>query len=168
MIKSFEGKSPKIASSALIHDSCLILGDVEIGEKSSVWPGAVIRGDVAKIKIGDNVHIQDNSVVHTEFGSELGNNIVIGHSVVVHVSRLGNNCMVGNNSTLLDNSEIGDWCMIAAGSVIPPETKFPDKSLIMGTPAKRKSDISEKHLEQIQYSIEWYAKMVQRYKNSGY
>ena len=168
MIKSFEGKSPKIAPSALIHDSCLILGDVEIGENSSVWPGAVIRGDVAKIKIGDNVHIQDNSVVHTEFGSELGNNIVIGHSVVVHVSKLGSNCMVGNNSTLLDNSEIGDWCMIAAGSVIPPETKFPDKSLIMGTPAKRKSDISEKHLEQIQYSVEWYAKMVQRYKNSGY
>jgi carbonic anhydrase/acetyltransferase-like protein (isoleucine patch superfamily) len=168
MIKSFEGKSPKIAPSALIHDSCLILGDVEIGEGSSVWPGAVIRGDVARIKIGDNVHIQDNSVVHTEFGSELGNNIVIGHSVVVHVSKLGNNCMVGNNSTLLDNSEIGDWCMIAAGSVIPPETKFPDKSLIMGTPAKRKSEISEKHLEQIQYSVEWYAKMVQRYKNSGY
>jgi carbonic anhydrase/acetyltransferase-like protein (isoleucine patch superfamily) len=168
MIKSFEGKSPKIAPSALIHDSCLILGDVEIGENSSVWPGAVIRGDVARIKIGDNVHIQDNSVVHTEFGSELGNNIVIGHSVVVHVSKLGSNCMVGNNSTLLDNSEIGDWCMIAAGSVIPPETKFPDRSLIMGTPAKRKSDISEKHLEQIQYSVEWYAKMVQRYKNSGY
>jgi carbonic anhydrase/acetyltransferase-like protein (isoleucine patch superfamily) len=168
MIKSFEGKSPKIAPSALIHDSCLILGDVEIGENSSVWPGAVIRGDVARIKIGDNVHIQDNSVVHTEFGSELGNNIVIGHSVVVHVSKLGSNCMVGNNATLLDNSEIGDWCMIAAGSVIPPETKFPDKSLIMGTPAKRKSDISEKHLEQIQYSVEWYAKMVQRYKNSGY
>jgi carbonic anhydrase/acetyltransferase-like protein (isoleucine patch superfamily) len=168
MIKSFEGKSPKIAPSALIHDSCLILGDVEIGENSSVWPGAVIRGDVARIKIGDNVHIQDNSVVHTEFGSELGNNIVIGHSVVVHVSKLGSNCMVGNNSTLLDNSEIGDWCMIAAGSVIPPETKFPDRSLIMGTPAKRKSDISDKHLEQIQYSVEWYAKMVQRYKNSGY
>jgi carbonic anhydrase/acetyltransferase-like protein (isoleucine patch superfamily) len=168
MIKSFEGKTPKIAPSALIHETCLILGDVEIGEGSSVWPGAVIRGDVAKITIGKNVHIQDNSVVHTEFGSTLGNNIVIGHSVVVHVSRLGSNCMVGNNATLLDNSEIGDYCMIAAGSVIPPETKFPGRSLIMGTPARRKSEISEKHLEQIQHSIEWYARMVQRYKESGF
>lgn len=168
MIKSFEGKAPKIAPSALIHETCFILGDVEIGENSSIWPGVVIRGDVAKIKIGDNVHIQDNSVVHTEFGSTLGNNIVIGHAVVVHVSKLGNNCMVGNNATLLDNAEIGDYCMIAAGSVIPPETKFPENSLIMGTPAKRKSEISERHLEQIKHSLEWYAKMVQRYKKSGF
>lgn len=168
MIKSFEGKTPKIAASALIHETSFILGDVEIGENSSVWPGVVIRGDVAKIKIGNNVHIQDNSVVHTEFGSTIGDNVVIGHSVVVHVSKLGSNCMVGNNATLLDNSKIGDYCMIAAGSVIPPESKFADNSLIMGTPARRKSEISVKHLEQIKHSNNWYAKMVQRYRESGF
>jgi carbonic anhydrase/acetyltransferase-like protein (isoleucine patch superfamily) len=168
MLKAFGGKFPKIDPSALIHDSCFILGDVEIGEGSSVWPGAVIRGDMAFVKIGKNVHIQDNCVVHSEFGSEIGDNVIVGHSAVVHSRKVGSNVMIGNNSTLLDHSEIGSDTIVAAGSVVSPEKKFPDKSLIMGAPAKRREEISQRHLEQIGFSVDYYARTVKMYKEQGF
>lgn len=168
MIRDFGDKSPKIETSALIHETAYILGDVEIGADSSIWPGTVIRGDIAKIKIGRNVHIQDNCVVHTEYGSEIEDNVVIGHAVVVHSSKMGSNVMVGNNATLLDNCEIGSDTIIAAGSVVPPEAKFPDKSMIIGSPARRKEEISQRHLEQIDYSVKWYARMVKLYREKGF
>ncbi|HJX03556.1 MAG TPA: gamma carbonic anhydrase family protein [Dehalococcoidia bacterium] len=168
MIRDFGDKSPKIDPSVLVHETAYILGDVEIGAASSVWPGTVIRGDIAKIKIGRNVHIQDNCVVHTEYGSEIGDNVVIGHAVVVHSSKMGSNVMVGNNATLLDNCEIGSDTIIAAGSVVPPEAKFPEKSMIIGSPARRKEEISQRHLEQIDYSVKWYARMVKLYREKGF
>ena len=167
MLREYNGKSPRIAPSALIHETAYILGDVEIGENSSVWPGAVIRGDVAKIKIGNNVHIQDNCVVHTEFGMETEDNIVIAHAVVVHCLKIGNNVMIGNNSTLLDNCEIGSNCMIGAGALIAPYAKIPDNSLVIGIPGRRKT-ISQKHYEQIGFSLEYYAKLVREYKQQGF
>jgi carbonic anhydrase/acetyltransferase-like protein (isoleucine patch superfamily) len=168
MLKAFGGKSPKIHPSALIHDACFILGDVEIGEGSSVWPGAVIRGDMAFVKIGKNVHIQDNCVVHSEFGSEIGDNVIVGHAAVVHSRKVGSNVMIGNNSTLLDHSEIGSDTIVAAGSVVSPEKIFPDRSLIMGAPAKRREEISQRHLEQIEYSVNYYANTVKMYKEQGF
>ena len=167
MLRSFNGKSPRIAPSALVSEAAYILGDVEIGENSSVWPGAVIRGDVAPIKIGNGVHIQDNCVVHTEFGLKTEDNIVIAHSVVVHCCKIGSNVMIGNNSTLLDDCEIGSNCMIGAGALIAPYVKIPDNSLVMGIPGRRKA-ISQKHLEQIDYSVEYYAKLVREYKQQGF
>ena len=167
MLKEFNGKFPRIASSALIHETAYILGDVEIGENSSVWPGAVIRGDVAGIKIGNNVHIQDNCVVHTEYGMETGNDIVIAHAVVVHCCKIGNNVMIGNNSTLLDDSEVGSNCMIGAGALIAPYEKIPDNSLVVGIPGRRKN-ITQKHLDQIAFSVNYYAKLIQEYKQQGF
>ena len=168
MLKAFAGKFPKIDPSALIHDSAFILGDVEIGAGSSVWPGAVIRGDMAFIRIGKNAHIQDNCVVHSEFGSEIGDNVIVGHCAVVHSRRVGSNVMIGNNSTLLDHSEIGDYTIVAAGSIVSPEKKFPDRSLVIGSPAKRREEISERHLEQIAFSVEYYARTVKLYKEEGF
>jgi carbonic anhydrase/acetyltransferase-like protein (isoleucine patch superfamily) len=167
MLKSFNGKSPRIAPSALVHETAFILGDVEIGENSSVWPGAVIRGDVAPIKIGNSVHIQDNCVVHTEYGLKTEDNIVIAHAVVVHCCKIGSNVMIGNNSTLLDDSEIGSNCMIGAGALIAPYVKIPDNSLVIGVPGRR-VEISKKHLDQIQYSVDYYAKLVREYKQQGF
>ena len=168
MIVSFMGKSPKIAPSAFVSDTAYILGDVEIGEGSSVWPGAIIRGDVAPIKIGNHVHIQDNCVVHTECGSEIGNDVVIGHAVVVHSRKIGSHVMIGNNATLLDNCEIGNDTMVGAGSIIPPGAKFADRSMVIGSPAKRKEEISARHLEQIKYSLDYYVKWVKIYKEQGF
>jgi len=168
MLKEFGGKFPRIHPSALIHETAFILGDVEIGEGSSVWPGAVIRGDMAYVKIGKNVHVQDNCVVHSEFGSDMGDNIVIGHAVVVHSRRIGSNIMLGNNATLLDNCEIGNDSIVAAGSIVAPEKVFPDRSMIMGSPARRREEISQRHMEQIEYSVNYYKKVVKMYKDQGY
>ena len=118
MIRSFGGKTPKIAESAFVSETAYVIGDVEIGEGSGIWPGAVVRGDFASIKIGRNTMIEDNSVVHTGEPMEIGDNVTIGHGVVVHGIKIGNNTLVGNNATVLDNAEIGSFCVIGAGCLV--------------------------------------------------
>ncbi len=168
MIKSFDGKSPRIAPSALISEAAYIIGDVEIGEHSSIWPGVVVRGDVDKITIGDHVHIQDNCVVHTEGDLTIGNNVVVGHGVIVHCKSIGNNVLVGNNATILEEVDIGDFCIIGAGALVAPKSKIPAKSVAVGIPAKRKGETSPEHLDQIQFSIDFYARLVNKYKQQGF
>jgi carbonic anhydrase/acetyltransferase-like protein (isoleucine patch superfamily) len=168
MIKSFKGKTPQIAPSALIHDSAFVIGDVAMGEGSSAWPGAVIRGDIGPLRIGKNVHMQDNCIMHTEFGCEIADNVVIGHAVVVHCEKVDHHVLVGNNATLLDDAVIGEYCIIGAGSVVSPGMKIPPRSLVMGNPARVKGEITQKHLEQIEYAIKFYANKVAEYKAEGY
>ena len=136
MIRSFNGKTPRIAETAWVSESAYVVGDVEIGEYSSVWPGAVIRGDFGRIVIGANTHIEDNCVLHcAPPAMTIGDNNIIGHAVVVHGRSVGSNCLIGNNATLLDDSEIGDGCVIAAGALVPPRTVVPAGSRAMGVPA---------------------------------
>src|SRR4030042_1424608 len=97
MIRAFDGKTPKIADSAFVSEAAYVVGDVEIGENSGVWPGAVIRGDFGSIKIGSNTQVEDNSVIHTGTKMEIGDHVTIGHNVVVHCLKIGNHVLVGNN-----------------------------------------------------------------------
>lgn len=168
MITSFDGKTPQIAPSALIHETACIIGDVEIGENSSIWPGAVLRGDIAKIKIGSNTSIQDNCVVHCEEELVIGDNVIVGHTAVLHCKSIGSNVIIGNNATVLDGTEIGDYCIIGAGSTVAPDTKVPDRSLVVGIPGKRKSEISAEHLARLEHAIEFYTKLTQKYKQQGF
>ena len=138
MIKSFDGKVPKISESAYICQTAYIIGDVEIGEQSGVWPGVVIRGDFASIKIGRQTIIEDNCVVHCGAPMEIGDNVIVGHSVVLHGKRIGNNTLIGNNATILDNSEIGDYCVIGAGSLVSPGMKIRIGPMCWAFPAKFK------------------------------
>ena len=154
MIREFNGKSPKIASSAFVSEAAYIAGDVEIGENSSIWPGVVIRADFGKITVGNNTSIEDNCVVHSGADVIIGNNTIVGHGAIVHCHRIGSNVLVGNNATLLDNAEIGDFCIIGAGSVIISDV--PDYAIVAGVPAKLISyrfsdDIIQKLLE-----IQWW------------
>src|SRR5512135_3563500 len=98
MIRGFDGKAPRIAPSAFISEAAYVVGDVEIGEGSGAWPGAVIRGDFATIKIGRNTMVEDSTVVHSGGMIEIGDNVIIGHDVVVHCRRIGSNCLIGNNA----------------------------------------------------------------------
>ena len=168
MIKSFGGKTPKIAPSALIHETACIIGDVEIGENASIWPGAVLRGDIAKIKIGRNTSIQDNCVVHCEEELVIGDNVIVGHTAVIHCKSIGSNVIIGNNATLLDGTEIGNYCIIGAGSTVAPETRIPDRSLVVGVPGKRKSDISAELLAKLEHAIVTYSRLTQSYKQQGF
>lgn len=134
MIKSIGDKTPKIAESAYISESACIIGDVEVGEGSGIWPGAVLRGDFAPIRIGCNSQIEDNSVLHGTV--EIGDNVIIGHGAVVHgapinATRIGNSTLIGNNACILDDTEIGEYCIIGAGSVVTERTKIPSQSLVI-------------------------------------
>ncbi|MGD0274847.1 MAG: gamma carbonic anhydrase family protein [Syntrophales bacterium] len=167
MIREFNGKSPKLASSAFVSETAYIAGDVEIGEKSNIWPGAVIRGDLGKITIGNNTSIEDNCVVHSAIDMIIGDNTIVGHGAILHCKNIGNNVLIGNNATVLDNAEIGDYCIIAAGSVVAPDTKIPEESLAVGTPAQVKGKLSQKQRDYINMSPAFNIKLAEEYKKQG-
>ena len=142
MIRSFDGKTPRIAESSFISEAAYIIGDVEIGEYSNVWPGAVIRADFASVKIGSYVDVEDNCTLHAGEDMEIGDHVIIGHGAVVHSAKVGSNVLIGMNATTLHSSEIGDSCIIAAGSVVTEGMKIPAGSFVVGVPAKVKGPIS--------------------------
>jgi len=167
MIRSFSGKTPKIAESAFVSESAYVIGDVEIGENSSIWPGAVVRGDFAKIKIGGNTVIEDNCVLHSGVSMEIGDNVLIGHSVVVHGMKIGNNTLIGNNATILDNAQIGSFCVIGAGCLVSQGMKIPDNSLVVGVPAIIKRQISPEVMERLKRGPHSYSELLKLYKQQG-
>jgi carbonic anhydrase/acetyltransferase-like protein (isoleucine patch superfamily) len=167
MIRDFNGKNPQIAASAFVSETAYVVGDVEIGENANIWPGAVIRGDIAKITIGKNTSIEDNCVVHSAKDIIIGDNTIVGHGAVVHCKKIGNNVLIGNNATVLDNAEIEDYCIIAAGSVVAPETKFPAESLAVGVPAKVKDKLSKEQKDYITIGSAFNIKLAQIYKKEG-
>ena len=128
--------TPNVSRDAWISEAAYVVGDVEIGPGSSVWPGAVVRGDFGPIRIGSNTVIEDNCVVHAGEPLELGDSVIIGPGIVVRCRQIGSNCLIGNNAALLDGAEIADLCMVAAGSVLLAGTKVPEGSFVVGAPAK--------------------------------
>lgn len=120
-----------------IHGTAVILGDVTIGSNSSIWPGAVIRGDFNAITVGDYSSIQDNAVLHATpaLKTTVGNYVTVGHCAVLHGCAIGDNVIIGMNSTVLDNARVGNNCIIAGGCVVPPGMQIPDGSLVLGVPA---------------------------------
>ena len=152
MIREFNGRRPNIAPSAFVSEAAYVIGDVLIGNNSSVWPGAVIRGDCCKIEIGENTCVEDNCVVH---------------GAVVHCHKIGNNVLIGNNATILDAAEIGSFCIIGAGSLVTTEMKIPDNSLVMGVPAKIRGQVSSKQRLELEEGAVFYTKLAQEYRGQG-
>ena len=173
MIKSFRGKTPRIAQSAFVSEAAYVVGDVEIGENSSVWPGAVIRGDFAKIKIGKNVAIEDNCVIHSgspsapTVGVTIGGNVHIGHGAVINCRRIGNNVLIGMNATILHDAEIGDFCVIGAGCLVSEGMQIPDKSFVVGIPAQIKGEVSPQQLWWIKQAPQHHDELAKQYKQEG-
>lgn len=167
MIRALNGKKPRIAPSAFVSEAAYIVGDVEIGKNSSVWPGAVIRADFGKITVGNNCSIEDNCVVHGATDVYIGDNTIIGHGVVVHCHKVGNNVLVGNNTTLLDGADIGDFCIIGAGSVVPIEAKIPNNSLVVGVPGRIKGHVLPDQLAQLKLNPNIYIQLADKYQRQG-
>ncbi len=134
MLFSIEGKTPQVHPTAWIGPGSFVIGDVVIGERSTVWPGAVIRADFAPIRIGNDVHIEDNVVLHSGGGLTLHNNITIGHSAVVHGKVIGNWVLLGNNCTILDDAVVEDECIVGAGALVSPRETIRTGSLVLGIP----------------------------------
>jgi carbonic anhydrase/acetyltransferase-like protein (isoleucine patch superfamily) len=167
MIRSFEGKTPRIAPSAFVSEAAYVVGDVEIGEGSGVWPGAVIRGDFATIKIGRSTMVEDNTVVHSGSLVEIGDYVIIGHSVVVHCRRIGNNCLIGNNATLLEDAVVGDLCIVAAGAVVGSGKAIPEGSLVVGVPGRVSGRVSAEQRHRLEQGSSVYLDLARRYKAQG-
>jgi len=144
LIKTVRGFTPKIGNNVFLAENATIVGDVEIGDDSSVWFSAVIRGDVNTIKIGKKVNIQDGSVLHTLYQKstiEIGNNVSIGHNVCIHGAKIEDNVLVGIGATILDQAVIGSNSIIAANSLILTGTIVEPNSIYAGVPAKKVKDI---------------------------
>lgn len=163
--KEGEILKPKIHKSVFIAEGAQIWGDVEIGEGSSVWFNAVIRGDEGKITIGKNTNIQDNTVLHSDMlvGIEIGDNVTIGHGAIIRGCKIGNNSVVGMNSTVMTNSEIGDDSIVGANTFVPYDKKFPPRSLIIGMPAKIVRELKEGDLETNKIATQIYKGLVKNY-----
>ena len=164
MIRKFDGVYPKIDPSVFVSETAYIVGDVEIGPGSSVWPGAVIRGDCGKITVGKNTSIEDNCVVHGKGDVIIGDNVIVGHGAVVHGHRVGNFVLVGNNAVVLNDTVIGDFSIIGAGSVVPEGMKIPQQSLCTGRPARIKGRVSLKWMDQIKDGAAFYTDLARKYK----
>ena len=167
MIRSFDGKTPRIAESAFISEAAYVVGDVEIGEHSNVWPGAVIRADFAAIRIGSHVDIEDNSMLHAGNDMEIGDNVIVGHGAVVHSRKVGSRVLIGMNATTLHNSEIGDSCIVAAGSVVTEGMKIPQGSFVVGVPAKVRGQITDRQKTWVEGHESFYPDLAKRYKEQG-
>ena len=171
MIKSFNGKTPQIAPTAFISEAAYIVGDVEIGEHSSVWPGAVVRGDTGKITIGKYTAIEDNCVIHSGIPGKgdtcIGDNSNIGHGAVIHGRSIGDNVLVGINAVTLHDSDIGDFCLIGAGCIVSEGMKIPANSFVVGVPAKIKGKVPEDQMFWLKQVPGEYAEFGKKYKEAG-
>jgi len=159
IIKSIKGVSPKIADDVFLAENCTIIGDVEIGQGSSVWYNAVIRGDVNFICIGERVNIQDNVVIHCtyqKYPTIIKNRVSIGHSAIIHACTINEDVLIGMGAIVMDNAQIGSNTVIAAGSVVVPNTIVEPNSVYAGIPAKKIKDINKKLSESIKSTTEHY------------
>ncbi|MCK4953343.1 gamma carbonic anhydrase family protein [Candidatus Bathyarchaeota archaeon] len=165
----FEGKTPHIHSTVFVAQSASVIGDVIIGEGSSVWPGAVIRGDVNTITIGKYTSIQDNAVVHVtpQNLTKIGDYVTVGHGAVVHAATVENNTLIGMKAVLLDGAKINKNSIIGAGSVVLENTEFPANCLVVGIPGKIVRDLnSSKQKKDAQMHAMFYSQLAQKHKKN--
>ena len=151
MILKFKEFYPKIDPSAWIAPSADLIGNIEIGEDSSVWFGCVIRSDINEVKIGKNTNIQDLSCIHTDTNSKtiIGNNVTVGHKVMLHGCIIEDNCLIGMSATILDNAVIGEGSIVGANSLVTAGKIFPPRSMIMGSPAKIVKQLSQEDVDKL-------------------
>jgi carbonic anhydrase/acetyltransferase-like protein (isoleucine patch superfamily) len=166
MIITHNGNTPTIHPSAYIQQSAQVIGDVHIGEQSSVWFNAVVRGDVCYIRIGARVNIQDNATIHVFSGgipTIIGEGVSIAHNAVAHACTIGAFTLVGMGAIILDGAEIGEECLIAAGAVVSPRSKIPPQSLVVGSPGKVARPLKPEELAMLHRNAENYVRFSQEY-----
>jgi carbonic anhydrase/acetyltransferase-like protein (isoleucine patch superfamily) len=163
----FRGKKPKVHKSTYIARNATIIGDVTIGAKSSVWPNAVLRGDVCRIIVGDRTSIQDNATVHGDLGDlvRIGDGVTVGHNAILHGCKVNDNVIIGMHSTVL-SAEIGEYCIVGAGAVVLDGVKVPKGTLVVGVPAKEAKKLGEKERKRIEDNALAYVKLIEHYKSS--
>ncbi|MET3495841.1 gamma carbonic anhydrase family protein [Variovorax boronicumulans] len=160
-----DGVAPQLADGAWVADSAQVIGNVQLGENASIWFGAVLRGDNETMTIGRNSNVQDMSMLHSDPGSPLtvGENVTIGHQVMLHGCTIGDNSLIGIQAVVLNNAKIGRNSIVGAGSVVTEGKEFPDNSLIFGSPAKVMRTISDEDAARLRHGSEHYVQNAIRY-----
>ena len=171
-IRPFEEHTPQIHSTVYVDDTALVIGDVEIGEDSSVWPMSVIRGDIQRIRIGARTSIQDGSVIHVTHDSRfspggqatlIGNDVTVGHKVILHACTIEDYCLIGMGSIIMDKAVVRSRVTIGAGSVVPPGKVLESGFLYVGSPVKQIRPLNERELEFLEYSAQNYQRLRERH-----
>ena len=166
MLRSYKGVVPRLGQRVYVDASAQVIGDVELGDHSSVWMNAVVRGDVHSIRIGPHTNIQDNCVVHVFKAlhpTVLADHVTVGHSVTLHGCVIRDRCIIGMGSTILDNAEIGERCIVGAGALVTPGTRIPAGTLAVGAPARPKRDLTADELEWVDFSAQHYVELARKY-----
>ena len=167
MIRSFRGVVPQIAASAYIDRSAQVIGNVVVGERSSVWPNVTIRGDTNAIRIGEETSIQDNSVLHCDpgpFALNIGNRVTVGHQAMLHGCTVEDECLIGIGAIVLNGAKIGKGSVIAAGAVVAEAAEVPEYSMVMGVPGKVKRQITEDERERFRLNAQHYVEAARAYR----
>ena len=169
MAYDFTQRNPEIHSNTFIAEGAHVIGRVVLKEGVSIWHNAVLRGDINDIIIGENTNIQDNSVVHVsdDYKASVGKGCTVGHNVIIHACTIGDHCLIGMGSIIMDGAVIGNHSVVAAGALVSPGKKFEDRSLIIGSPAIVKRRLTEKEIEDIQISARKYIEVWKAYLNGG-
>ena len=165
-IQEFNGKKPQIHPTCYVTSNATIIGDVTLGEESSVWYNAVLRGDINTIRVGSRTSLQDNCVIHvtTEDPTIIGDDVIFGHGAIAHACTIGNNVLIGIGATILTKAVLEDWVIVAAGAVVTESTHVPSRSLIAGIPAKVIKNLDSKHCKRIKFGTEGYVRLSREYR----
>ena len=166
MITAYKGISPQIAASAFVAPGAHIIGDVHVGEHSSVWFNCVLRGDCYYIRIGENTNIQDGTVIHVtngRFPTIIGARVTVGHSVVLHGCTVKDRSLIGIGSIVLDDVTVGEESFVAAGSLVTPGTVIPPRSMVMGAPAKVRREVTDEEVARIDQHWQHYVENKNQY-----
>ena len=172
MIRPYRGILPRLGSCVYVDESAQVIGDVELGDDASVWPMAVVRGDVNRILIGARTNVQDGSVLHvthdgpyTPGGVDLriGDDVTVGHGVILHACRIGHRCLIGMGSRVLDQAVIEDDVMVGAGSLVPPGKRLTGGHLYLGSPVKAVRRLTTEELANLKYSAGHYVRVKNHY-----
>jgi len=174
-IRSFRHHQPQLGSNVFVDDSAVVIGRVKLGDDVSVWPCAVVRGDVNDISIGARSNIQDGSVLHvtSPYPEQpngipliIGEDVTVGHGVILHACTIGNFCLIGMGATILDGAELGDYVFIGAGAVVTPNKKLESHGLYLGSPARRARDLTEREIAELRESSLHYVELKNEYLKS--
>lgn len=165
-VETFLGKTPKVHEKAYVHPLAVLIGDVEVGAYSSIWPGAVVRGDMEPIRIGARTSVQDNAVVHTDHGfpTIIGDSVTIGHCCVIHGCVIGSFSLVGMGAKVLSGAKVGEGSIIGAGAVVTEGQEVPSGSLCVGVPARVIRKASDSDLKRVKDGVEAYVELAMKYK----
>ncbi len=166
MIRAFQGVLPKVPKSVFVEDTAVVIGDVVLGENCSIWFHAVVRGDVNHIRIGDRTNVQDLCMLHVTHDTHplvIGSDVTIGHHVVLHGCTVKDRVLIGMGAIIMDGAVIGEDSVVGAGALVTENTKFPPKSLILGSPAKVKRPVTDKELAWIRESAQNYITYAHQY-----